>query len=41
MDLTAISLAKNNQLKIKVFNIKELGNISKAVFEDNFGSIIE
>ena len=41
MDLTAISLAKNNNLKIKVFNIKELGNISKAVFEDDFGSIIE
>ncbi|MCK4827479.1 uridine monophosphate kinase, partial [bacterium] len=41
MDITAISLAKNNHLKIKVFNIKELGNISKAVFEDNFGSIIE
>ena len=41
MDLTAITLAKNNHLKIKVFNIKEIGNISRAVLEDNFGSIIE
>lgn len=41
MDLTAISLAKNNKLKIRVFNITEKGNILKAVNEDNFGSIIE
>jgi len=41
LDLTAISLAKNHNLKIRVFNIREKGNILKAVSEDNFGSIIE
>jgi len=41
MDLTAISLAKNNNLKVRVFNIRKKGNILKAVSEDNFGSMIE
>ncbi len=41
MDLTAISLAKEHNLKIRVFNIREKGNILKAVSEDIFGSIIE
>lgn len=40
MDLTSISLAKEFKLPIKVFNIKESGNIKKAIYDDNFGSII-
>ena len=40
MDLTSISLAKEFQLPIKVFNIKEPGNIKKAIYNDNFGSLI-
>ncbi|MBS3741166.1 MAG: UMP kinase [Candidatus Cloacimonetes bacterium] len=40
MDLTAIALAKKNQLPIKVFNIKNKENISRAVKENDFGSTI-
>ena len=40
MDLTAISLAKEYHLPIKVFNIKKIGNIKRAIYEDDFGSII-
>ncbi|MCK4338451.1 MAG: UMP kinase [Candidatus Cloacimonetes bacterium] len=40
MDLTSISLAKEFHLPIKVFNIKESGNIKKAIYNNNFGSII-
>ncbi len=40
MDLTAISLAKEFHLPIKVFNIKNSGSIKKAICEENFGSII-
>ena len=40
MDLTAISLAKEFQLPIKVFNIKNSGSIKRSIFEDNFGSTI-
>ncbi|MEA2104515.1 MAG: UMP kinase [Candidatus Cloacimonadota bacterium] len=41
MDLTAISLARENKLPIKVFNVRDNKNISKAVFENDFGSIIQ
>lgn len=40
MDLTAIALAKENQLPIKVFNIKDKNNISRAFKEKEFGSTI-
>ena len=40
MDLTSISLAKEFHLPIKVFNIQESGNIKKAIYNNNFGSII-
>jgi len=40
MDLTAITLAKKYQLPVKVFNVKKKNNISKAVRNGKFGSII-
>lgn len=40
MDLTSILLAKENKLPIKVFNIKGRENIHKAIYKENFGSII-
>jgi len=40
MDLTSITLAKEFQLPIKVFNLKKYGNIKRAIYEDDFGSII-
>ncbi|MEA3474829.1 MAG: UMP kinase [Candidatus Cloacimonadota bacterium] len=40
MDLTSITLAREFQLPIKVFNIKKSGNIKKAVYDENFGSIV-
>ncbi|MFH1643677.1 MAG: UMP kinase [bacterium] len=41
IDLTAITLAKENNLKIKIFNLFENNSIIKAVKEKNFGSLIE
>jgi len=40
MDATAISLCMDNNLPIVVFNIKEKGNIRKAVEGKNIGTII-
>ena len=40
MDLTAITLAKENNIKIKVFNLFENNSIIKAVKEKNCGSLI-
>ena len=40
MDSTAISLSKDNQLKIKIFNITQKGNIKKAVTSDDIGTLI-
>ncbi len=40
MDLTAISLAKDQALPIIVFNIRKKGNISKAIFSQNIGTLI-
>jgi len=40
MDMTAISLAKKNQIPIKVFNITDTENITKAVTDSDFGSTI-
>lgn len=41
MDLTAISLAKEHKLPIKIFNIKVRQNIHNAVYKKDFGSIIK
>ena len=40
MDLTAITLAKQNKIKIKVFNLFENNSIVKAIKEKDFGSTI-
>lgn len=40
MDITAISLAREYQLPIKIFNIKKKSNIVQAVKNEEFGSII-
>ncbi|MBD3273003.1 UMP kinase [Candidatus Dependentiae bacterium] len=40
MDLTAITLAKKNNLKIKVFNIFEKDSLLKVFKDPNFGSTI-
>lgn len=40
MDLTAITLAENNNVKIKVFNIFKKNAIIKAIKEIDFGSTI-
>ncbi len=40
MDATAISLCMDNDLPIVVFNIKEKGNIKKAVMGENIGTFV-
>lgn len=40
MDSTALSLSKDNQIPIVVFNIGESGNINKAVLGEHIGTTI-
>jgi len=40
MDLTAISLCKDNNLPIVVFNLNERGNIKKVVTGEKIGSLV-
>jgi uridylate kinase len=40
MDMTAISLAMDNQLPLMVFNLKEKGNIKKVVSGEAVGTTI-
>ncbi len=40
MDMTAISLAMDNQLPLTVFNLKEKGNIRKVVVGEQVGTTI-
>src|SRR3974390_3225455 len=40
MDATAISLCKDNNLPIIVFNLNENGNIKKVVMGENVGSLV-
>ncbi|MFC1570154.1 UMP kinase [Candidatus Omnitrophota bacterium] len=40
MDATAISLCMENDLPIKVFNIKKKGNIKKAITGEKIGTLI-
>ena len=40
MDSTAISLCKDNEIDIIVFNVFEAGNIQKVVIGDKIGSLI-
>ncbi len=41
MDLTAISLCKENKLEIRVFNMNIPGNLKKIVFGDSIGTSIK
>jgi len=41
MDSTAVSLCKDNQLPIIVFNIRQQGNIKRVVLGETIGSIIK
>jgi uridylate kinase len=40
LDMTAVSLSKENNLHIKVFNITKKGNIVKAITDKNIGTSI-
>ena len=40
MDMTAISLAMDNQLPLAVFKLKDKGNIRRVVCGENIGTII-
>ena len=41
MDATAISLCKENDLPIVVFNLRKRGNIKKAVLGQKVGTIVQ
>ena len=41
MDGTAITLCKDNQLSIKIFNITQRGNLLKAVLNDDIGTLVD
>jgi len=41
MDMTAISLAMDNQLPLSVFSLKEKGNMRKVVCGETVGTLIE
>ena len=40
MDLTAITLCKENSLPIRVFNINNSGDLKKVVEGENIGTLI-
>jgi uridylate kinase len=40
MDMTAISLAMDNNLPLAVFNLKEKGNIKKVICGEDIGTRI-
>jgi uridylate kinase len=40
MDMTAISLAMDNQLPLAVFNLKDKGNIYRVICGENIGTLI-
>lgn len=40
MDLTAITLAKNNHLPIIVFNMDTVGNLKKILYEEKIGTLV-
>jgi uridylate kinase len=40
MDSTAISLCKDNNLPIIVFNLNEHGNLRKVILGDKIGSLV-
>jgi len=40
MDATAISLCKDNNLPIIVFNLREKGNVKRVVTGEEIGTVI-
>jgi uridylate kinase len=40
LDITAVTLCKDNRLPIKIFNISPKGNIFRAITEEKFGTTI-
>ena len=40
MDMTAVTLCKENRLPISVFNINKSGNLLKLAQGDNIGTIV-
>ena len=40
MDMTAISLAMDNQLPLAVFKLKDKGNIVRVICGENVGTLI-
>ena len=40
MDLTAITLCKENNIPIRVFNIQEKGNLKNLIFDHNIGTLV-
>ncbi len=40
MDLTAITLCKENNIPIRIFNIKKKGNLKKLIFNYNIGTLV-
>jgi len=40
MDLTAITLCKENQLPLAIFNMRKKGNLKKAVLGEHIGTIV-
>jgi uridylate kinase len=40
MDLTAITLCKENQLPLAVFNMRKKGNLKKAILGEHIGTIV-
>tara|TARA_B110000008_G_C16748891_1_gene475734 strand:+ start:10 stop:726 length:717 start_codon:yes stop_codon:yes gene_type:complete len=40
MDLTAITLCKENNIPIRVFNVKEKGQLKKLIFNNNIGTLV-
>ena len=41
MDLTAITLCKENNLPIRIFNINNNGDLKKIVLGSNIGTIVK
>ena len=40
MDLTAITLCKENNIPIRVFNIKRKGSLKKLIFDNKIGTLV-
>jgi uridylate kinase len=41
MDLTAITLARENALPLVVFNVRERGNLERVLRGESIGTLVE